>query len=185
MREVNLAAYQPKYYSKSAYMQAINRALEEELSRLVETIDAMLSELRVETANQWLHLWERSVKLPENPNLTLEQRRSRVLARLRQLEASTPARIKAIAESYARGEVELLEDFANYVLTVQFVNRIGKPDNMEGLSAQLRTLLPAHLEVEFVYPFRTWDAVSETGKTWGEIADAGLTWDDLMNGGVL
>lgn len=181
MRDVNLAAYQPNYYQKSAFMKALNGAIESEFALLFESREELFRELHIETAEKLLYLWERSVGLTENPPLTLAERRSRVLARFRQLDATTPARVKAIAESYARGEVEIVEDFANYTVIVKFVNRIGKPDNMEGLIKQLRAIMPAHLVVDFVYPYRTWRDVLESGLTWGEILEAGHSWEDLMN----
>ena len=180
MRNVNLAAEQPKFYQKSDFMKALNGALESEFSHLFADIEELLKELRIETSEKLLYLWERSVGLQENPPLSLAERRSRVLARLRQLDATTPARVKAVAESYARGEVELTEDFANYSVTVQFVNRYGKPENMEGLSKQLQSIMPAHIVVNFLYLYRTWDTVLHAGKAWEEIYDSGYVWEDLM-----
>lgn len=180
MRNVDLAAYQPRYYRKSALMAGLNAGLEAEFARLLNGVDALAKELNIQTAADYLGLWERSVGLPENPALTAEERRSRVLARLRQVDATTPERISVIVQSYARGDVEVVENFAAYTVMVKFTNRIGKPDNMAGIIEQLERIMPAHLAVTYVYPYRTWDDLQNTGKTWGQLYEAGHTWRDLM-----
>ena len=40
--------------------------------------------------------------------------------------------------------------------------------------------MPAHLAVSYVYPYRTWGELKDTGKTWGQLYEAGHTWRDLM-----
>lgn len=180
MREIDLSAYQPRYYRKSALMHGLNAGLEAELLLFVSDVDALADELHISTAVDYLGLWEKSVGLPENPSLTIEERRSRVLARLRQVDTTTPERIRVIVRSYARGDVEVIEDFAAYTVTVKFTNRIGKPDNMAGIIDQLERIMPAHLYVTYVYPYRSWGDLKSTGKTWGQLYDAGYTWQDIM-----
>lgn len=180
MRDIDLGAYQPAYYKKSELTRCLNAALEAEMRRLFAYADDMAAEARVETSVNWLGVWERSVGLPADTDLTIEQRRSRVLAKLRQMDTTTVERIKIIASSYARGEVEVIEDYTKYTVIINFVSVIGKPDNMDGLIEQLRRIMPAHLAVNYVYKYRTWGEVLNTGKTWRELYEAGRTWKDIM-----
>ena len=180
MRDVDLSVYLPQYYRRSALMAGISAGLKAEFGRLFGGVDALARELNIKTASDYLGLWERSVGLPENPSLTAEERRSRVLARLRQVDTTTPERIRVIVQSYARGDVEVIENYTAYTVTVKFTNRIGKPDNMAGIIEQLERIMPAHLAVSYVYPYRTWGELKDTGKTWGQLYEAGHTWRDLM-----
>lgn len=177
----DLAKHQPLYYKKSKIMQAINGALCTELDRLKAAADDISLESNINTAKDWIAVWEASVGLSPNTELTLAQRRSRVLARYRQVGSTTKARVSAIIEAYARGEVEITENSAEYTVTVKFIDTVGKPDNMDGVIEQLKRILPAHLSVEFVYKYRTWREVLNSGKTWRDLKDAGYTWNDILN----
>lgn len=75
----NLSEYQPVYYKKSEVMSAVNDALNAEFERLKAEISKISDESNILTATEWIDKWETSVGLESNTNLTLEQRRSRVL----------------------------------------------------------------------------------------------------------
>lgn len=185
MSRVNLAVYQPQFYKNSEFMAVINNAVEAELERLQAERDKMKKEAIAETAEDYLEVWERSVALPSDTDLSVSQRQSRVVARLRQMDTTTVERVKIIVEAYANGEVEVTENFSEYTVTVEFVGLLGRPDNMEGIIEQLNRLIPAHLQVNYSYKWRTWGDVLNSGKTWGELVDAGYTWRDLMEREVL
>ena len=99
MRDVSLAPYQPKYYKNSQLMIALNSAIEAELRRFWEDCERTGKEIRIKTTEEKISDWERSVHLSGGSGLTLEERRSRVLARKRLLGTTTKERIKVIAES--------------------------------------------------------------------------------------
>lgn len=177
---IDISEYQPTYYKKSKVMTDINNSLNIELKNLVECMNNISVESNAITTVDMIEEWERSVGLNSNSDLTLEQRRSRVLSRYRQIGASTLERIKVICESYSRGSVEIIEKSAEYTVIVKFVDTIGVPDNMDGLIQQLKMIMPAHICVNFEYKYRTWRQVLNTGKTWRQIKGAGYTWNDLM-----
>lgn len=178
---MQLSKYQPSFYRTSGVMRCINAALEKELERLQAAAESIRTELNISTAVERISDWEASVGLKPNDNLTIESRRSRVLARLRQIGSATKDRIKSIVESYTRGSVEIIENSAEYTVLIRFTDKIGKPDNMDGIIEQLERIMPAHLEVKFEYKYRTWQQVLDSGKTWGEIYNSGYTWEDVMN----
>lgn len=181
----DLAKHQPNYYKKSDVMHAINMALNAEFDRIFEYIAQASRELYIENADAWLETWEKSVGLNSGDSLTTEQRRSRVLSRYRQIDAATPERIKTIVQSYARGDAEVIENHAQYSVTIKFTNRTGKPDNMSGIIEQLSRIMPAHLSVVYVYPYRSWGEVLNTQKTWRDLLSAGYTWRDIMEKEVI
>ena len=185
MQTVNLAKYQPQFYKDSEFIKAINSAIEAEFVRLKEACVKMLSEAVAKTAVEWLPVWEQSVGLPVGSGLTVSRRQSRVLARLRQMDATTKERIKIIVESYTNGEAEITELFDKYTVLIYFVGSMGIPENMNGIIEQLDRLMPAHLATDYQYKWRTWADVLNSGKTWGELLNAGYTWRDLMEREVL
>lgn len=181
----NLAKYQPQFYKNSAFVKAINSVIESELDLLKKTREDMILEARASTAVEYLPIHEQSVALKPNSNLTLSQRQSRALARKRQIDTTTKERIKVIVESFVNGEVEVIEESAEYTVTIDFVSVMGEPENMTGIIEQLDKLMPAHLQVNYKYKWRTWRALYESGITWREIYEKGYTWSDLMEREVL
>lgn len=177
---ISLAAYQPLYYKDSSVMTAINTAIENELMRLFASAYGILTEMNVSTSIELLPLWESSVGLAPDTGLPIEIRRSRVLARLRQLDTTTPERVRVIAEAYAHCYVEVAEDFDGYSIAVKFVSMIGKPDDMPGLIEQLERIIPAHIVLTYKFRQRTWGEVYDSRKSWNDLYGAGYTWRDIL-----
>lgn len=177
--DIKLASHQPKYYQNSEFMKAINTAIENELRRLMGRAEGIIREANVTTAEEWLSVWERSVGLPNDTGLSIEMRRSRVLARLRQLDTTTAARIAVIVQAYTRCNVEVVENYDKYNIEIRLVDRIGKPEDMDKAINQVSIIIPAHLSVNYFYRYRTWGEAYKTGKTWGEFYDLGYTWRDI------
>ena len=175
--------YLPNFYEKSTVVQSVMNSIGNEAEACAGMAGKLFYELHAATAERYVDLWEQSVGIPVNTDLTVEERRSRVLARLRQIDATTPERIAAIARSYSRGDVEIVENFSEYIVTIRFVNRIGKPDNMSGLIEQLNQIMPAHLQVNYEYPFRTWGQIADLKNTWEQIS--AYTWEEIMSKEVL
>ena len=185
MSRVNLATYQPKFYKNSEFMAVLNGVIESELELLKTARIQMKSEAMARTSEKWINTWENSVALPSDTGLTLAQRQSRVLARLRQMDTTTVERVKIIIESYANGEVEVVERYTEYIVEVNFISLRGIPDNMNGIIEQLNRLMPAHLQVIYNYKYRTWGEVLQTGLTWREILNRGYTWRDILEEDML
>lgn len=185
MNKISLADNQPKFYRTSDFMANINAAIESEFMLLLEYIEKSRAEMRVSTATDMIEEWETSVALPRMGGLTIQQRRSRVLARRRQLSTTTVERIKAIISSYVGGTAEVIEKYAENTIPIEFIDIVGVPDNMNGLMEQLRCIVPAHLMLEYNYKWRTWRDVLNSGMTWGDIKNTGATWRDIKEGEVL
>lgn len=185
MNRVSLSDNQPKFYRKSDFMANINSAIEGEFMSLLEYIENARAEMRVSSATDMIEEWETSVALAHMSALTLSQRRSRVLARRRQLSTTTVERIKAIISSYVGGTAEVIEKYAENTLMIEFVDIVGVPDNMNGLMEQLRRIVPAHLLLEYNYKWCTWRDVLNSGMTWGDIKNTGATWQDVKESEVL
>ena len=69
----DLAKHQPLYYKKSKIMQAIDGALNTEFDRLKAAAADISLESNIQTTNDWISVWESSVGLSHDTELTLEQ----------------------------------------------------------------------------------------------------------------
>lgn len=173
--------YLPPYYQESRVMRAIAEAQGREIGKFWATLDEILRQFFVETATDWgLSLWEQMLGLPDYTGNPLEQRRSRIISKLRGYGTATVELIKSITESYVYGTAEVIEHPEVYSFTIKFVDLRGTPPNLDDLKAIIEEIKPAHLAVEYQFSYTVWGELNSWGKTWGELNTLGLTWGDLM-----
>lgn len=98
-----------------------------------------------------LELWERAWGIPVDRTLTVQQRRDRILAKVKGTSTTTVAVIKAIAESFSPYPVEVIEEAALYKFIVWYLDTIGEVEHKADLIAVINELKPAHLDWEIRY----------------------------------
>lgn len=111
-----------------------------------------------------------------------DQRRANLKAKIRGFGTVTTALIKSVAESYANGEVEVIEDTANYAITINFVGELGVPEKISDIQTALRVIIPAHLTVAYTFKYVTYDQSEITYATYDDLTLSGKTYDDILNG---
>lgn len=62
---------------------------------------------------------------------------------------------------------------------VRFPDVPGIPDGFEEMTAIIESILPAHVEVQYVYWYVTWAMLEEKFATWGEIEALQPTWEEM------
>ena len=117
--------------------------------------------------------------LPTDPSQPLAARRSALVARLRGSGTSTLAQIRAIADSFTNGGMDIRERFGEYTVEIEFTDSLGIPAYMDELKRSLRAAVPAHLAIEFIVKWLTLGDMKAAGVTWGQLQAAGVTWEQL------
>lgn len=87
--------------------------------------------------------------------------------------------IQDVASSYSNGEVDVIEDNANYRFIIKFVGVKGIPANMADLTLTIEEIKPAHLAFEFEFTYLTWNEFDNYSKTSDEWDNLNLTWDEF------
>lgn len=62
---------------------------------------------------------------------------------------------------------------------VRFPDVPGVPDGFEEMRAIIESILPAHVEIGYVYWYMTWAMMEEKFDTWGDIEALHPTWTEL------
>ena len=88
--------------------------------------------------------------------------------------------MKNVAGSYSNGEVEVIEDAANYRFVIRFVGTLGIPGNVADLKLTIEEIKPAHLAVEYEYIYNTWGDVAAL--TWKQAS--AYTWEGIRTVGL-
>jgi hypothetical protein len=151
-RIANVKSYVPIDYRETEPLKSIYEATGTETGLLFDRIIDALSQFFVAISTAWgLTRWESDLDLPDGTGQTLSERRSRIISKIRGAGASTKSLIETVAESYDNGDIEIIEDNANYQFTVKFISTYGVPSNLIDLQTQIEEIKPAHLAVLYEY----------------------------------
>lgn len=143
----------PHYYNESPEADAIISGQAYAVDfRKAEARD-LLEQMSPITATWGIAYWEKALGLATVPTKPIEERRSLVIARLRGASVATVPNVKATAEVFYGGEIDVIEDYANYTAYFKFKSNLGVPPNEADVRKALRDIMPAHIAFEFLYTF--------------------------------
>lgn len=174
-----LTDYIPHFYRDSHHVMEIVKAQANEVALLNAAVKDVLDNMFIFTARYNLKDWERQFDIRPDENLSIEERRARILKRLEQ----TPVTSKVILERLARERfpgvtVEVTENFSTYNVNI-FIDILEKEvGDFSELIRRINEILPAHLELTITFaklPSYRWVDLEEM--TWRETEN--LTWTDI------
>ena len=64
-------------------------------------------------------------------------------------------------------------------VTVRFPDVAGIPERFEELRQIIEDILPAHLHVQYLFWYMTWEELEGRGLTWKMAQDPGITWEEF------
>jgi uncharacterized protein YmfQ (DUF2313 family) len=123
--------------------------------------------------------WQRT----EPYNRTKNELRALIKLQLRALDTITKELLKGMIVIYGGGDVEIIEDYNNYTITIRFLDVYGTPLRIEDLTIALRNLLPAHLDFNYQFRYQTWNDIDNRNFNWNTIDSKEFLWDNIDNGG--
>lgn len=164
-----MLAYVPKFIQTAQAYRAIIDAQGSEFDQLRTNIEDILKQFYVETATWGLDLWEQMLGLKSYAGKPLDQRRSRIISKLRGMGTVTVSLIKNVAESYVYGTVEVTENPAAYSFTIKFVDSRGIPPNLDDVKAAIEEIKPAHLAVQYEFTYTTYGELKAWSLTYGDL----------------
>lgn len=176
---VSLIEYLPMYYRKIEEMIALQKALSTEVSKIICVEYDVFLQGFVETATWGLRYFEEELGLDLEPDIGYDRRREVIKAKLRGSGTTTIELIKNVSVAYSNGEVEVVEHNDKYYIEIKFVGVHGIPANMVGLKKILAEIIPAHLGIEYVFTYMTWNEYDSYNHTWDEWDSKELSWDKL------
>lgn len=176
---LRLLGYVPRYYETSRLFRSLSQSRGEELDGLSGALDQVLDQFFSRTASWGLEDWEKELGLQPEPGFSDQERRDRVVAKLRGYGTCTIGLVKQVAEAYEKGAVEVIQDHGLYKIIIKFVDTGGIPPNLDNLRAAVREVVPAHLGLEFAYNYLIWSELDAAAITWNDLDDLGMTWEEF------
>lgn len=174
---IDLKQYVPSFISEIIEMETIYDVQGTELGGLLYYLNDIFKQFFIDTATWGLVYWENEYGLETNLTMSYEERREVIKAKKRGQGTTTKEMIKNVAEAFSGGEVNIIEDNANYSFIVQFVGIKGIPKNMQIFKNMLEDIKPAHLAYSFKYTYTVWNVLKEKNLTWSN--SKVKTWDEL------
>ncbi|AGX43270.1 YmfQ family protein [Clostridium saccharobutylicum] len=172
---VDLNKYVPPIIYKN--MKAIYDAQGAQLGSIYYYMNDLINQCFIDTATWGLTYWEEEYGIETNLNYSYEERREIVKAKMRGQGTTTKKMLKITAEAFSGGEVNIIEENANYSFIVQFVGVKGIPCNMQAFINMLEDIKPAHLAYSFKYTYTNWDYLDSKNLAYNNAEN--IKWDDL------
>lgn len=151
-----LMDYLPEFYAGNTTMTELQNILTTQINNAAVSKDTTVNECFVNTASNLLSRYENLCGIEVNTTDSDAIRRERIVAKFIGTGTTTKQMIKDVASAFSNGEVEVIEDNANYRFTVKFVSQVGVPPGLDGLNVQIELIKPAHLQVVYELIYRTY-----------------------------
>lgn len=174
----NLMEYLPSYYHNSIIMKEIFKGLNLECDKLSSDVIDTENQFFVVLTDRELWRYEQDLGIAVENNLSAEARRGRILSRLRGTGTVTKDMIRNVANSFVNGEIDIIEQPNNYTFIVKFISKKGEPPRIDDVKNAIEMIKPAHLAVEYIFTYRTWQEVLNLIADWQ--AAVSYSWDSLM-----
>ncbi len=178
-----MRGYVPRYLLTAPEYAAIIDSQGSEFDSLRDNIVSILEQFFIHTATWGLARWEEFLGLDSYAGKPDDQRRSRIISKLRGVGTVTVEMIKNVAESYANGTVEVEELPTEYSMVITFVDQHGIPPNYTDLQAAIAEIIPAHLAVSYLLRYLLWSELDAKNLTWDELDVKSLAWNEFELGG--
>lgn len=173
----------PYYYRKSQVVTDIYDTIQKALDVLNTDISELERDLFIATTVDFTR-HEEDVGL-EQVSTDAETKRARVISRLQGSKLLTLSELERIVTDYDKTGCTITESYEDYIVTIIFSGRKGRPYNFDQIQSIIEELKPAHLKINYVFLKNTWgDIKTKLGVwgnankfTWGEIKEYdGRTW---------
>lgn len=178
----NLVQHMPIYYKNSIVASYITKPIDLEINKSYNLVQDYVNQFIVSTATFALDRYEKQYGLPINPQgITIEERRSRIKAKMRSIGAVNKSMLQNVVNAWTNGDIEVIEDYNNYKITIKFVNIIGIPSNMQDVHNAISEIIPAHITVTYEFKYNKWSDIQN--KTWQDVSR--YTWGQIYEGNII
>ena len=135
------------YRLQSASVVDFENAIQPAMDKLEAAFWTMADNIIVDTATDWLPLWEWAYGLTGTG--TIEARRAAVKAKMRGAATTTEELIRSVARAYSDSEPDLIVDNPKYSFYLYLYSNVGDtPEDLDNLRRVIEEIKPAHLAFE-------------------------------------
>ena len=169
----------PNRLRKSPYTVGVSESMTEVAMEYWEATLNVADQFFVPTATWGLAEWERLVGITPAAGVTLESRRSAVIAKLCSTGTTNAEMIRALAEALTGYGASVTENFGDYSFSLRFYGEENGFINIDAdlLVRTVEEVKPAHLR--FIIEKIRWGDIETVGMTWADMEARFPTWGDV------
>ena len=153
---MDLKTVLPPFYDDNKTMIELQDILSGYADDGEAALQKVVDESFVNTAEKTLNRMEEILGLPYQAETEVQYRRERIRAKLLGQGTTTVALVKNIAEQFTNGTVDVTEENEQYNVIITFTGTIGIPPALASLKTALREIIPAHLAINYVIIYNTY-----------------------------
>lgn len=169
----------PEYHMLSPTTKMFIEAITDPSLDAQERVMDVVNQFWVLTATWGLDLWERLLDIETDLSLSLEARRSAIVAKMRGSGTCNAEMVSNVAEAITGYEAVVVEHPEDYTFSLIFVG--DKPGfinvDRQSIIDAVELIKPAHLQ--FIIEGITWKDLHAVQYTWQMMHAEQLTWFDL------
>ncbi|MGG1556232.1 putative phage tail protein [Paenibacillus ferrarius] len=169
----------PELYENIHETRALLQAEGVEIDDLNGSLSDVMDQAIVDRATWGLSYWEYFLGISTDITKPYDQRRSVIKSKIRGTGTVTVQLVKRVALSFTNGNVDVDDQPYLYQFSVQFLDALGVPPNLDDFKAAIEQIKPAHIAV--VYKFRYLTIAEAEAMTIAEIESTKL--DRFLGGG--
>ena len=175
--ERGMVDYLPPYYHEAKIVTNLIHAQAIEIQGINTEINDILRQYFIETATWGLSTWEKIYGLANGEGQPDSVRRGKLLAKRRGYGTATLAKVKEFADSFHLSTVS--EIAADYTVIITIYGTRGEPSDLAAMEASLRELVPAHLNIGFIFTYARWSEFDASMMTWDGFDAKTLLWENV------
>lgn len=128
----------------------INGSVGLTLDNFDERMTDFANQIDISKATWGLPIYEKELQIVTDIAKPLDERRSNIISKLRVTGKTGAAEIKIVADSWSNGAVDVRLENG---VTIQFNGALGLPSNVVDLKNVVRSIVPAHLKINYEFRF--------------------------------
>jgi hypothetical protein len=170
-----MLSYVPPRLRNSRILQELYQVQGAEHDAIIDAHMQIRANAFPQTATWALETWEYMQGIPVSPSKPTQERREKILSRLKGYGTCNIKLVKSVAESFDRGRVSVAVDYASGTIVVRFIDSRGLPANLTDVQNAIEDIIPAHMQIDYQYNYLTVDDLEAQGITVDQLEAKGIT----------
>lgn len=164
-------------YAENSLLMALLQVEAAEFDTIRQNLIDVQFQRWTETVSGWgLAYWENLLNLHPAATDTDDVRRARIQAARRGVGPPTRSNIESLATIFQNGEIDLIEDYAAFNVIIRFASALGIPSNLADFQNYIRSIVPAHLTLTYLFVYTTWQQWDAHNLLWSGTDALALSW---------
>lgn len=152
----------PYYYKTSSFMKTLMVSAGAGIAMVEEYMRKTRDNLSIMSCDtEGLMRYEKIYCIIAAYGTENEQRRARVLAKMRSTGFLSLEQLDLIFLSFGIEKYNIVQNVPRFEITIEYLSVLGEPPCIDDLVYIIRELLPAHIQIEHKFLYNTWKDTSD------------------------